>query len=147
MPRAIALAAAVAMVGAANVAADRKPTDKEHRAIARVVELPRKCAKVRISTETDRPKWASARWRSGPDCQPFASDGVTVVKKRKRGDRPARWRFVTAGSSFTCGDLYRDVPRQVADDLDIACGQRDSRSAAVAAGGCEPPARPIAQRR
>jgi hypothetical protein len=119
-PLAIALAAAVAVVGAASVAADRRPTDKEHRAIARAVELPRKCAKVRISTATERPKWASSYWRPGPGCQPFASDGVTVLKK-KRGDRPARWRFVTAGSSFTCADLYRDVPRRVADDLDIDC--------------------------
>jgi hypothetical protein len=116
-----ALAAVVAMVGAANVAADRKPTDKEQRAIARAVELPPKCAKVRISTETDRPRWASSSWRSGPGCQPFASDGVTVLKKRKRGDRPARWRFVTAGSSFRCADLYRDVPRRVAADLGIDC--------------------------
>lgn len=119
---AIAVAGAVAMAGAANVSADRRPTDKEHRAIARAVELPRKCAKVRISTETERPRWASSSWRAGPGCQPFASDGVTVLKKKKRGDRPARWRFVTAGSSFQCSDLYRDVPRAVAKDLRIDCG-------------------------
>lgn len=121
-PLAFALAAVVAIVGAANVGADRRPTDKEHRAIARAVDLPRKCAKVRISTETERPRWASSSWRSGPGCQPFASDGVTVLKKKKRGDRPARWRFVTAGSSFECADLYRDVPRPVAKDLGIDCG-------------------------
>jgi hypothetical protein len=119
---AIALAAAVTLAGAANVAADRKPTDKEQRAVARAVEVPRKCVKARISTETERPRWASAAWRPGPGCQRFAFDGVAVLKKKKRGDRPARWRLVTAGSSFTCGDLYRDVPRRVADDLGIDCG-------------------------
>jgi hypothetical protein len=118
---AFALAAALAMVGAANVAADRKPTDKELRAIARAVELPPKCAKVRISTETERPKWASSSWRPGPGCQRFAFDGVAVLKKKKRGDRPARWRLVTAGSSFECADLYRDVPRRVAKDLGLDC--------------------------
>ncbi|MGH2987023.1 MAG: hypothetical protein ACRDLO_10095 [Solirubrobacterales bacterium] len=119
---ALALAAAVVLVGVANVAADRKANDKEQRAIARVVEVPRKCVKARISTETERPKWASAAWRPGPGCQRFAFDGVAVLKKKKRGDRPARWRFVTAGSSFQCADLYRDVPRPVAKDLGIDCG-------------------------
>jgi hypothetical protein len=120
-PLAIGLATAVTLVGAANVAADRKPTDREQRAIARAVEVPQKCVKARISTETERPKWASAAWRPGPGCQRFAFDGVAVLKKRKRGDRPARWRLVTAGSSFECAELYRDVPRPIANDLDIDC--------------------------
>jgi hypothetical protein len=118
---ALALAAVVALVGAAHVAADRRPTEKEHRAIARAADLPRKCAKVHVSTEAARPKWASLSWRPGPGCAPYAADGVVVLKKRKRGDRPARWRFVTAGSSFGCAELYRDVPRTVADDLGIDC--------------------------
>ena len=118
---ACALAAIAVLASGAHVTADRRPTAKEHRAVARAVDLPRKCAKVRISTETERPRWASSSWKPGPGCQRFAADGVVVLKKRKRGDRPARWRFVTAGSSFGCAELYRDVPAAVAKDLGIDC--------------------------
>ncbi|MQA74915.1 MAG: hypothetical protein GEU88_11340 [Solirubrobacterales bacterium] len=118
---AIVLAAAVALVAATAVQADRKPTDKQARAIAKVMDLPAKCARIRVSTRTPRPKWAALTWRPGPGCEPFAADGVAVVKKKRRAGRPARWRFVTAGSAFECPGLYRDVPRRVARDLGIDC--------------------------
>jgi hypothetical protein len=71
----------------------------------------------RVSTKTNRPKWASVYWRPGPQkCEPFARDGVAVLKLKK-----GRWRFVTAGSDFDCPRLYRDVPRRVAKDLDLPC--------------------------
>jgi len=115
---ALLLAAVLALIAAATVQADRKPTVKERKAVAAIVDLPAKCAHVRISTVTEKPKWASVSFRphSPESCQPFASDGVTVAKKRS-----GRWRFVTAGSSFDCPDLYKDVPVSVAQDLGIDC--------------------------
>ena len=115
---ALFLVAALALSAVATVQADRKPTDKERKAVAAVIDLPAKCAHVRISTVTEKPKWASVSFRphSPEACEPFASDGVTVAKKRS-----GRWRFVTAGSSFECVDLYKEVPVSVAQDLSIDC--------------------------
>jgi hypothetical protein len=108
---------AVALVMPAVVHADRKPTSKERAQIAAVVQLPAKCARVRVSTVTKKPKWATAEWRDGgQQCSPFASNGVTVEKKRA-----GRWRFITAGSSFDCPGLYAKVPQPVAKDLRISC--------------------------
>ena len=102
----------------ASAGADRKPTRDERRAIAKVVELPAACAKVRISTVTEDPEWASVYWKPHPKdkCMPYARDGV-AVERYKNG----HWKFITAGSSYRCRDLYRDVPRDVADDLNIDC--------------------------
>ena len=84
----------------------------------RAVDLPAKCAKVRISTATAEPKWASAIWTPGPKkCEPYASNGVSVLKLNRHG----HWRFVTAGSDFTCPELYADVPKPVARDLGVDC--------------------------
>jgi hypothetical protein len=97
--------------------ADRKPTPKEKAQIASVVHLPVICARVRVSTVTRKPKWGSVSWRRGAaQCDPLASNGVTVVKKTE-----GRWRFITAGSSFICGELYDMVPKPVAKDLRIKC--------------------------
>lgn len=109
------IAAASLIAGVAQ--ADRKPTAKEKAQVASVVHLPVVCAKVRVSTVTNKPKWASVRWRrGGAQCDPLASNGITVAKKRN-----GRWRFVTAGSSFSCSELYDQVPRPVAKDLRIKC--------------------------
>jgi hypothetical protein len=111
-----ALALSVVLVAAA--VADRKPTRDERRAIAKVLDLPAKCAKVRVSTVTAEPKWASVAWKPRPKdkCMPYASDGVAIAKYKN-----GHWKFVTAGSSFTCGPLYRDVPHDVVKDLGIEC--------------------------
>ena len=108
---------AVALLLPAVVHADRKPTIKEKAQIASVVRLPAVCARVRVSTLSKKPKWASVSWtRGGSRCDPLASNGVTVVRKSL-----GRWHFITAGSSFTCGELYKQVPRAVAEDLKIKC--------------------------
>jgi hypothetical protein len=109
---------AIATVSVVAVAsADRKPTSKERAQIAAVVQLPAKCARVKVSTATKKPKWSSVSWlNGGSECMPLASNGVTVVKKSH-----GRWRFVTAGSSFTCTELYAKVPQTVAQDLKISC--------------------------
>jgi len=112
---AVVAIATVSVIGVAN--AQRKPTPKEQAQIASVVRLPAVCAKVRVSTETKKPKWGSVSWRrGGSQCEPLASNGVTVVKKSK-----GSWRFITAGSSFACGALYAKVPRAIAKDLRIDC--------------------------
>jgi hypothetical protein len=112
---AVALVAVLLITGVAS--ADRKPTTKERVQIATVVQLPAVCARVRVSTETKKPKWGSVSWRGGrSQCDPLASNGVTVVKKSS-----GRWRFITAGSSFDCKELYAKVPRAIAKDLGIKC--------------------------
>jgi hypothetical protein len=106
-----------AFLGAGVAHADRKPTAKEKAQIASVVHLPVICARVRVSTVTKKPKWGSVSWRrGGAQCDPLASNGVTVVKKTN-----GRWRFITAGSSFTCSELYQQVPKPIAKDLGIKC--------------------------
>jgi hypothetical protein len=111
----VSVAAAALLVPLANAA--RKPTHKEKVPIARVVDLPAKCATVRVSTVTKKPKWGSVEFRPGPEaCNQFASNGVTVVRKAV-----GHWRFVTAGSSFICSELYAKVPQAVAKDLKISC--------------------------
>jgi hypothetical protein len=107
----------IAVLAAGIAHADRKPTAKEKAQIASVVHLPVVCARVRVSTVTPKPKWASVSWRRGAaQCVPLASNGVTVVKKTK-----GRWRFITAGSSFSCSELYGEIPQAIAKDLRIKC--------------------------
>jgi len=117
-PRALlAIAAAIALLGVSAASADRRATHDERRAIAKAVDLPKKCIRARISTVTERPKWALWHWVPRAEkCEPFASDGVSVLKFKN-----GRWRFVTAGSSFTCAELYRDVPRKVVRDFELDC--------------------------
>jgi hypothetical protein len=120
MPRTalVSLVVGLFLLTAGVASADRKPTPKEKAQIASVVHLPVKCARVRVSTVTKKPKWGSVSWRGGSSiCEPLASNGVTVVKKTT-----GRWRFITAGSSFSCSELYDQVPKAVAKDLGIRCG-------------------------
>ena len=113
----LALLATASLAASAVVNAQRKPTHKEKVRIARVVDLPARCARVRVSTVTKKPKWGSVSFRPGPSqCDQFASNGVTVVRKVV-----GHWRFVTAGSSFDCPGLYAKVPKAVAHDLKISC--------------------------
>jgi hypothetical protein len=118
--RRIAFIAVLAVAAASLVAsasANRRSTSKEKAQIAKVVGLVPKCATVRVSTVTKKAKWATAEWRDGGQrCSPFASNGVTVEKKTS-----GRWRFITSGSSFTCGELYAKVPKPVAKDLKVSC--------------------------
>ena len=103
------------VAGAAN--AQRAPTKKEHRQIAKALKFPPHCTRVRVSTVVTSPKWASLSWKPGRGCKKFAADGVAILKKRPAG----HWKFVTAGSSFDCGPLYAQVPRAVVQDLGITC--------------------------
>jgi len=113
----IAVLALATVFVVASASADRRPSSKEKAQIAKVVGLVPKCATVRVSTVTKKAKWATAEWRDGGQrCSPFASNGVTVEKKRA-----GRWRFITSGSSFDCPGLYAKVPQPVAKDLRISC--------------------------
>lgn len=113
----IAVVAIAVLSLVAEATASRKPTVKEGIQIATLVHLPIRCAKVRISTETKKPKWGKVSFRPKDDsCDAFTSNGVSVVKKSS-----GRWRFITAGSSFECGELYKLVPKAIAKDLGIDC--------------------------
>jgi hypothetical protein len=114
----VASIASTALLAAGLASADRPANHDQRRAIAKVVALPTKCTKARISTVTAEPKWAAASWKPHPTdkCAPYAADGVVVLKLKRD-----RWKFVTAGSSFDCPDLYRQVPRKVVEDLGIDC--------------------------
>ena len=109
------IACAVLVAGVAS--ADRKPTGKEHRQIAKAMKFPPRCTRVRVSTVVSNPSWASLSFKPGRKCMRFAADGVAILKKRPGG----RWKFVTAGSSFDCGPLYEQVPQPVVQDLGISC--------------------------
>jgi hypothetical protein len=116
---AVLLVAALPLLAAAFAQADRKPTSKERAQLAKVLQVPPRCAAVRISTETAKPKWGSVSFNfKGSDCESFASDGVIVAKKSD-----GRWRQVVDGSSFDCPSLYKKVPKSVAMDLGITCHQ------------------------
>jgi hypothetical protein len=111
------LALALALAAAGAVQASRAPTDKERSLVAKVAKLPPQCAKVRISTVTKKPTWATATFKPGPtECDAHASNGDTIAM-RKSG----RWRFVTSGSDFPCSELYKKVPQEVVKDLHIFC--------------------------
>lgn len=117
---AFALSALVVLLAATAVRADRRATTKERAQVAKAVELPAPCARVRISTVATGARWASAYWRPGSlKCKPFARDGVAVLKRKSKPG--ARWRFITAGSDFFCRDLHDIVPEAVANDLGIDC--------------------------
>ena|SRR5689334_21563977 len=110
-----AVAASAALTAVAH--AERKPTTKERIQIASVIHLPAACAHVRVATTSQKPKWGKVSWRDGGDqCTAMASNGVTIVHKSS-----GRWRVVTAGSSFTCSELYDQVPSAVVKDLRIRC--------------------------
>lgn len=115
--RLFVLLIAVFLLLAGVASAQRAPTKKEHRQIAKAMKFPAHCTRVRVSTVVTSPRWASLSWRPGPGCKPFAADGVAILKKRPG----AQWKFVTAGSSFDCGPLYAQVPQAVVEDLGITC--------------------------
>jgi hypothetical protein len=112
----VGIAAALLTAGVAQ--ADRKPTDKERRGVAKSVGVPETCLRIRVSTVPDVRKFATSSYRiSAPrKCDFYAADGV-IIFKRVEG----RWRFADAGSSFFCTDLYKRVPQTVVEDLDIFC--------------------------
>jgi hypothetical protein len=108
----IALIAACALP--AGAAADRAPTKAERAGIATAAKVPAGCLKIRVSTVNAR--YASTYRRNAKrGCKAYQADGVAVFKRRKSGS----WKFVTAGSSFTCPVPH--VPKRVAADLDIRC--------------------------
>jgi hypothetical protein len=101
-------------VGPAAAVADRKPTATEKAAIAQRMKTPRRCLKIRVATV--RKGWASATLRAPlkRSCQPYAADGVAVL--RRRDDV---WRMRFAGSSWSC-PIPR-VPEEVRMDLRLGC--------------------------
>ena len=114
MCRIVALLTLVGFLLTAGAADARRRADRAERAaIAKVMQVPARCATVYVSTVNRR--WASFRFNfRGEACLPYASDGVAVLRKRH-----GRWRQVTAGSAFECP--VRNVPPRIVKDLRIEC--------------------------
>jgi hypothetical protein len=104
----------VGTIGPASAVAARKPSATEKAAIAQLMETPRRCLKIRVATV--RKGWASATLRSPlkQSCQPYAADGIAVL--RRRDDV---WRMRFAGSSWSCP--IPGVPEVVRKDLRLGC--------------------------
>jgi hypothetical protein len=115
--RALTLLIAIMLLAVGVASGQRAPTKKEHRQVAKAMKFPAHCTRVRVSTVVTSPKWASLSWKPGRGCKKFAADGVAILKKNPG----AKWKFVTAGSSFDCGPLYAQVPQAVVTDLGISC--------------------------
>lgn len=112
--KSVALVPLVALAAVPALAqADRAATKSEAAAIAAAATVPASCLNIHVSTVNEA--FASVHIRNGKaSCRKFQADGVAVYKKNG-----ARWKFVTAGSSFSCP--VPKVPRAVARDLGITC--------------------------
>lgn len=104
----IALAAVPALAQA-----ERPATKSEATAVADAARVPARCLKVTVSTVNEN--YAAALRRNAKrGCQRYQADGVAVFKKGHHS-----WKFVTAGSAFTCP--VPKTPKAVAKDLGITC--------------------------
>lgn len=100
--------------------ARRKASRRERAAVVAAAvaahDISRKqapCTGVFVSTVN--PRWASLYFPPPtPACEREVADGVSLFHRVHQ-----HWRFVTAGSSFSCP--IPGVPRRVARDLRIAC--------------------------
>jgi hypothetical protein len=110
----VSLALALSVPAVAQ--ADRPPTRSERLGIAKSMEIPKRCLRIRVSTVNER--WSRASIRNlKASCADHVADGIAVFRHRR-----GAWRFVTAGSSFDCP--VPDVPRRIAKDLKIPCEPR-----------------------
>ena len=113
----LALAMALAVAGAAT--ARRPATGAQKRAIMTAAGLrratPLRCYRVEVSTAN--PAWAATQYAgaSAQPCISYAADGVSITHFVR-----GRWRFVTAGSAFTC-PIPGHIPAAVQRDLRLAC--------------------------
>jgi hypothetical protein len=71
------------------------------------------CMRVYVSTVNEQ--WATMQFIFVARCERQDADGVSVIH-RSRG----RWRYVTAGSAFTC-PIPGHIPRRVQTDLRLSC--------------------------
>jgi hypothetical protein len=72
-----------------------------------------RCLNVYVSTVN--PNWATVGFRYVPSCVSQAGNGV-IIMHRTGG----RWRFIGAGSAFSC-PLPGHVPPRVKRDLRLVC--------------------------
>jgi hypothetical protein len=71
------------------------------------------CLKAYVSTVD--PSWATLSFIYTARCAQQDANGIAIVHRRSR-----RWRFVTAGSDFTC-PLPDHIPAAVQKDLKLFC--------------------------
>jgi hypothetical protein len=70
---------------------------------------------MRVYVSTVNPNWATMQFVFVKRCATQDANGVSVVH-RKDG----RWKFVTAGSAFSC-PIPGHIPKRVQHDLRLAC--------------------------
>lgn len=70
---------------------------------------------LRVYVSTVEPSWATIQFVYVPRCEQQDANGVAVMHRTQ-----GRWRFVTAGSAFTC-PIPGHIPRRVQRDLKLSC--------------------------
>lgn len=70
---------------------------------------------MRVYVSTVNPNWATMQFIFVRRCESQDANGVSVIH---RGH--GRWKFVTAGSAFSC-PIPGHIPRRVQRDLKLAC--------------------------
>jgi ribosomal protein S14 len=99
--------------------AHRRATKSERSAILAAVVRQHQLSKAQatcqvVTVSTVNQRFAALNWprKLSRACMRVAANGVIVEHRTTRG-----WRFVAAGSSFTCP--VKGVPRAVANDLGL----------------------------
>ncbi len=85
---------------------------------AHEIGLSQKASCVRVYVSTVNPSWATMQFIYVHGCEKQDANGVAIVHRRH-----GRWRFVTAGSSFSC-PIPGHSPRRVQRDLKLTCVKR-----------------------
>ena len=70
---------------------------------------------LRVYASTVNPNWATIQFIYVPRCERQDGNGVAVMHRTQ-----GRWRFVTAGSAFTC-PIPGHIPQRVQRDLKLGC--------------------------
>jgi 3-methyladenine DNA glycosylase Mpg len=70
---------------------------------------------MRVYVSTVNPNWATMQFIFVARCERQDANGVAVVHRTQ-----GRWRFVTAGSAFTC-PIPGHIPQRVQKDLKLGC--------------------------
>ena len=113
------LALSVGLAVAGTASARRPASGSQKRAIMTAAGLrpatPLRCYRVEISTVNSA--WAATQYAgaTGKPCITYGADGVSITHFVR-----GRWRFVTAGSAFSC-PIPGHIPTAVQRDLRLAC--------------------------
>ncbi|MGA9856279.1 MAG: hypothetical protein WBQ18_00380 [Solirubrobacteraceae bacterium] len=119
--RVAAVTALILCLGSAAAGARRPARGAERTAIISAMRLAHQlgpsqtaaCLTVNVSTVDG--SWATVGFVYAQRCAGQEANGITVMHRRN-----GRWRFVTAGSAFSC-PIPGHIPRRVQRDLRLSC--------------------------